>query len=127
MTNEEFAINLKDYLIDCYLFRVEDYIEHGNIVDCIEEYLNEYSLQVISTKNQLLGYSVDNVHTWYNESLEYKEKYTNAPSELTEKQAQYLLNLADRLNAKHDYEFSWEDIDAAINQWLSEGCVEVDS
>lgn len=63
MTNEEFAINLKDYLIDCGWISVKDYIEHDNIVDCIEKYLNEYSLQVISTKDQLLGYSVDNVHT----------------------------------------------------------------
>lgn len=125
MTNEEFAMNLKNHLIDWGWISVEDYIEHGNIIDCIEEYLNKNSLQVINIKNQLLGYSVENVHTWYNESS-YKEKYPNAPSELTEKQAQYLLNLADILNANHDYGFSWEDIDAAINQWLSKGCVEYD-
>lgn len=119
MTNEEFAINLKDYLIDCGWISVKDYIEHDNIVDCIEKYLNEYSLQVISTKDQLIGYSVDNVHTWYNKSLKYKEKYPNAPFELTEKQTQY------RLNADHKYEFSWNDIDNAINQWLSKGCVKI--
>lgn len=120
MTNEEFAEQLAKSF-----FSLND-IGFNKLRKTIDNFLLKNHLQVINTKNQLLGYSVENVHTWYNESSEYKEKYPNAPSELTEKQAQYLLNLADRLNADHDYEFSWEDIDAAINQWLSEGCVEVD-
>lgn len=121
MTNEEFAEQL------ARSYHPLNDIGFDRLRKTIDNFLLKNYLQVINTKDQLLGYSVENVHTWYNESSEYKEKYTNAPSELTEKQAQYLLNLADRLNAKHDYEFSWEDIDAAINQWLSEGCVEVDS
>lgn len=120
MTNEEFAEQLAKSF-----FSLND-IGFNKLRKTIDNFLLKNHLQVISTKDQLLGYSVENVHTRYNESSEYKEKYLNAPSELTEKQAQYLLNLADRLNADHDYEFSWEDIDAAINQWLSEGCVKVD-
>ena len=120
MTNKEFAEQL------ARSYHPLNDIGFDRLREIINNFLLKNHLQVINIKNQLLGYSVENVHTWYNESSEYKEKYTNAPSELTEKQAQYLLNLADRLNAKHDYEFSWEDIDAAINQWLSEGCVEVE-
>jgi hypothetical protein len=56
MTNNEFAINLKNHLLDYGWVSAEDEKEDSNIVYCIEDYLNGDSLQVISTKDQLLGY-----------------------------------------------------------------------
>ena len=121
MTNEEFAINLKNHLLDYGWVSAENKEEDNNIVDCIEEYLNGDSLQVISTKDRLLGYCSDDVAGWYKSNVEeYQEKYPTAPDKLTVEQSQDLLEWASNVNSKHDLGFCWDDIDDAIEEWLKE-------
>lgn len=92
------------------------------LVKDIINFLRENNLQVINTKDQLLGFCSEDVSSYYIQKLEhYQEEYGfNIPETLTQKQAQDLLELADTLNSKHDLGFYWDDIDEAINQWLSE-------
>lgn len=117
MTNEEFAKKLINRLYS------KNYISWQESIELeITEFLQENNLQVINTKDQLLGYCVENVIDYYSQDLEhYQEKYgVDIPSELTREQAQYLLELADRLNSNHDLGFCWDDIHEAIEEWLKE-------
>jgi len=117
MTNEEFAKKLISKLCS------RNYISwQEGIQGEVTQFLQENNLQVINTKDQLLGYCVEDVIIYYFQELEhYQEKYgSNIPSELTREQSQYLLELADRLNSKHELTFCWDDIDEAIEEWLGE-------
>ena len=121
MNNNEFAINLKDHLLDCGWVSVEDEEEEDSIIDCIETYLNGDNLQVINTKQQLLGYCSKDVFIHYKNNVEdYQSRYPFAPDELTVEQSQDLLKWADRLKSGHDLGFCWNDIDDAIEEWLKE-------
>jgi hypothetical protein len=124
MNNNEFAINLKDHLLDCGWVSVEDEEEEDSIIDCIETYLNGDNLQVINTKQQLLGYCSDDVVIHYENNVEdYQSRYPSAPDELTVEQSHDLLEWADRLNSGHDLGFCCDDIDDAIEEWLEENYV----
>ena len=124
MNNNEFAINLKDHLLDCGWVSAEDEEEEDSIIDCIETYLNGDNLQVINTKQQLLGYCSDDVVIHYENHVEdYQSRYPSAPDKLTVEQSQDLLKWADRLNSRHDLGFCWDDIDDAIEEWLEENYV----
>ena len=113
MTNKEFVNKLISRLYS------KNYISWQKE---ITEFLQENNLQVINTKDQLLGYSVENVIDYYSEWREYYQvSYgRNIPLELTREQSQYLLDLANRLNSIHELAFCWDDIHQAIEQWLEE-------
>ena len=117
MTNEKFAegvLKSIDEITD-WSYPTTFYISR------INKYLTENNLQVINTKNQLLGYCTLDVEGWYASNLEdYQKKYPIAPSKLTVDQSQNLLEWASNLNSKHDLGFCWDDIDEAIEEWLKE-------
>lgn len=117
MTNEEFAKGLLQSIdeITNWSYPTTSYISR------INKYLTENNLQVINTKDQLLGYCSGDVASYYESNVEhYKEKYPTVPDKLTVKQSQDLLEWADRLNSKHDLGFCCDDIDEAIEEWLKE-------
>lgn len=119
MTNEEFAEQLDKYLSskNYYLAAV-----NGILSDFILDYFKENSLLVINPKQQLLGFSIENVISKYEDYYNNLTPDTyNLPLHLTTKQAEYILELADRINSNHDCGFTSEDIEEAIEQWAKDG------
>jgi GTP-sensing pleiotropic transcriptional regulator CodY len=121
MTNEEFAEKLISRLCS------RNYISwQEGIQGEITEFLQNNNLQVINTKQQLLGYSIEYVIYAYEDYYNNLVSNTcNLPPKLTTKQAEYILELADRINSNHDCDFSNEDIHDAIDQWIKEGMPEL--
>lgn len=124
MINKEFAINLKNHLLDCGWVSAKDYIEHGNIVNCIEEYLNGDSLQVINTKEELVAITLDDIDYQY---ALYIENHPNAPDKLTKSQAKWILDMTDKINSNHDGYYNEYDIQLAIEEWLKKEYPKYDS